>query len=150
MPAIRLALGATVAVAALAAAGCGGGGGEAGGTTETTTTETTATETSAGTAGGTLIGTIGSPGSPDDFVISLTTEDGTPVTTLAPGEYTLEVDDPSTIHNFRLTGPGGVDVASDVGGTGTESFTVTLEAGTYRFQCDPHASTMSGDFEVSG
>lgn len=152
MPIIRLAFGATLAAAALVLAGCGGGGGEAGGTettaTETTTTETTATETTP-VAGAKLVGRIGSPDSPDAFVITLTTEDGAAVTTLAPGTYTLEVDDPSTIHNFHLTGPG-VDVATDVGGTGTESFTVTLEAGSYHFQCDPHASTMNGDFQVSG
>lgn len=149
MPAIRLTFGATLAAAALVVAGCGGGGGEAGGTEETTTTQTTAAETTTGMAGGKLIGTVGSPGSPDDFVITLTTEDGAAVTTLAPGTYTLEVDDPSTIHNFHLSGPG-VDVATDVGGTGTESFTITLEAGSYHFQCDPHASTMKGDFAVSG
>jgi plastocyanin len=41
-------------------------------------------------------------------------------------------------------------VSTDVAAEGTESFTVELEAGTYTFVCDPHASTMNGSFEVSG
>ena len=88
-------------------------------------------------------GTVG-PG----FEISLTTEDGQPVETLAAGSYTLLTDDKSDIHNFHLTG-SGVDVSTDVGGTGTDSFDVTFTAGSYHFQCDPHASTMNGDFEVT-
>jgi plastocyanin len=33
---------------------------------------------------------------------------------------------------------------------GTATWNVTLEAGSYHFQCDPHASSMNGDFEVTG
>jgi len=73
--------------------------------------------------------------------------DGSPVSTLAAGDYTLEIDDQSSIHNFHLTGPG-VDVASDVGGTEDETSDITLEAGSYTFQCDPHASSMNGSFTV--
>jgi plastocyanin len=61
----------------------------------------------------------------------------------------LSVDDQSDIHNFHLTGEG-VDVTTDVSGTGTETFDVDLTSGTYTFVCDPHASTMSGSFEVAG
>ena len=68
-------------------------------TTETTETDTTAT-------GSRLIGTVGSESDPDAYVITLTTEDGSAVTTLAAGDYTLEINDLSSIHNFHLTGPG--------------------------------------------
>jgi plastocyanin len=151
-----LALTVVLAVVALAAVGCGGGDDEGSATTETTTeataTDTTATETTTGEAtGGTkLIGTVGSTDDADAFVITLKTEDGADVTTLTPGDYTLEINDLSTIHNFHLTGPGGVDVSSEVGEVEDEDYDVTLEAGTYNYVCDPHASQMSGSFEVSG
>jgi hypothetical protein len=91
-----------------------------------------------GGAGGTLEGTVG-PG----FEIALEGADG-----LAPGAYTLRVDDRASSHNFHLTGPGGVDVATSVAGEGAESFEVVLEAGEYTFLCDPHASSMRGSFTV--
>jgi len=132
-----------LAVLALAAAGCGGSNdNSASGTTETTSTETTTT-TSTG-AGTTLSGNVG-PG----FEISLKGSDGQDVTTLTAGTYTIDVDDQADIHNFHLTGPG-VDEMTDVSGTGTTTWTVTLQDGSYHFQCDPHSSTMNGDFQVSG
>lgn len=141
MTALRLALIAVLAVFSLAAAGCGGDDDATDDTTtltETTDTETTAdTETTTDTGGGALSGTVG-PG----FEISVDQS------SVAPGSYELEVEDLSDIHNFHLTGPGGVDVSTDVAGEGTESFTIELEAGTYDFVCDPHASTMNGTIEV--
>ena len=83
-------------------------------------------------------------------MITLTTEDGSAVTTLAAGDYTLEINDLSSIHNFHLTGPGDVDVMSEVDEIEDEDYDVTLEAGTYDFVCDPHASQMKGSFEVTG
>jgi hypothetical protein len=149
MRSIRLAFAALLAIGVLVAAGCGGDEEAA---TDTTTTETT-TETTPTTgtpsAGGTLVGTIGTSDDPDAFVIALATEDGSPVSTLAAGDYTLQIVDPSSIHNFHLTGTG-VDVASDVGGTEDETYDITLEPGTYTFVCDPHASSMNGSFEVGG
>ena len=68
------------AVAAVALVGCGGDDDE--GATETTT-ETTETDTTA--TGSRLIGTVGSESDPDAYVITLTTEDGSAVTTLAAG-----------------------------------------------------------------
>lgn len=139
MTVMRLALIAVLAVFALAAAGCGGDD-EA--TDDTTVTETTDTETTTGTettGGGTIRGTVG-PG----FEITV---DQTAVT---PGSYELAAEDLSDAHNFHLTGPGGVDVSTDVAEVGTETFTVELEPGTYEFVCDPHASTMNGTIEVSG
>ena len=140
MPGTRTALVIGFVVAALAVAGCGGDDGATATDTETVTTlpETLPAE------GAVLKGSVG-PG----FDISLSTEDGQAVETLAAGSYTLEVDDQSDIHNFHVTGTG-VDVNTDVGATGVESFDVTVEAGTYKFVCDPHAGSMNGSFEVSG
>jgi plastocyanin len=141
--ALRLALVAVLAVFALAVTACGSDDEASDDTTtltETTDTETTTdNETTTGTGGSTISGTVG-PG----FDISVDQ------TSVAPGSYELMVEDLSGIHNFHLTGPGGVDVSTDVAGEGTESFTVELETGTYNFVCDPHASTMSGTIEVSG
>jgi hypothetical protein len=140
MPGTRTALVVGLVVAALTVAGCGGDDEATATDTETVTTlpETLPAE------GAVLKGSVG-PG----FDISLSTEDGQAVETLAAGSYTLEVDDQSDIHNFHLTGTG-VDVKTDVGATGVESFDVTVEAGTYNFVCDPHAGSMNGSFEVSG
>jgi plastocyanin len=126
----------------LALAGCGGddeddGGGEAVATTEASTGGDTGGDTGEG-GGTTLNGSVG-PG----FVISLDGTDG-----LTAGDYTIAVNDQSSEHNFHLTGPGGVDVATDVSGEGEESFDVTLEAGEYTFVCDPHAAQMKGSFTV--
>jgi plastocyanin len=71
------------------------------------------------------------------------------VSTLAAGSYTIEVDDQSDIHNFHLTGPR-VEETTEVGATGTDTWNVTVEPGTYSFVCDPHAGSMNGDFEVVG
>jgi Copper binding proteins, plastocyanin/azurin family len=115
----------------LAVAGCGGDD------DETTTIDTTSETTGSG-GGTTLNGSVG-PG----FDISLDGTDG-----LTAGSYTLVVNDQAADHNFHLTGPGGVDVATDVGAEGEESFDVELEAGEYTFVCDPHASQMRGSFTV--
>jgi hypothetical protein len=64
------------------------------------------------------------------------------------GKIRLVVADLSSSHNFHLTGPG-VNVATSVGGTGTKTFTITLEKGTYRYRCDPHQSFMKGSFRIS-
>ena len=94
--------------------------------------------TGGGGGGTTLNGSVG-PG----FDISLDGTDG-----ITAGDYTIVVNDQSSAHNFHLTGPGGVDVATDVSEEGEESFDVTLEAGEYTFVCDPHASQMKGSFTV--
>jgi hypothetical protein len=127
----RAALLIVLVLLGLAVAGCGGDDDE-----ETTTAEET-TEASGGGGGTTLDGSVG-PG----FDISLAGSDG-----LTAGSYTLVVDDQSSAHNFHLTGPG-VDVATDVGAEGQESFEIELQAGEYMFVCDPHASQMNGSFTV--
>ncbi len=128
----HLVLIAVVAGLGLAAAGCGG--------KSSSSTPPPSTTTASG--GATLDGTVG-PG----FTIGLT-QDGNAVTTLTAGTYTLNVNDQADIHNFHLTG-SGVDVSTDVAFKGTKSFTITLTAGEYHFQCDPHAGSMNGDFTVS-
>ena len=63
------------------------------------------------------------------------------------GKIKLAVADKSSIHNFHLKGPR-VNVSTSVGATGSKTFTVTLKKGTYKFVCDPHASSMKGSFTV--
>lgn len=63
------------------------------------------------------------------------------------GKYTLVVSDRSSIHNFRLKGPG-VNVATSVPATGSKTFQVTLKKGKYTFLCDPHPTSMKGSFTV--
>ena len=118
-------------VLGLVLAGCGGDDDDAG--------DAAATTAESGEGGGTTLnGSVG-PG----FDISVSGADG-----ITAGDYTLVVDDQSPAHNFHLTGPGGVDVTTDVAAEGEESFDVTLEPGEYTFVCDPHASQMRGTFTV--
>lgn len=63
------------------------------------------------------------------------------------GKYTLVVRDKSSIHNFRLKGPG-VKVATSVPKTGTKTFKITLKKGKYTFLCDPHPTSMKGSFTI--
>lgn len=90
----------------------------------------------------TLFGTVG-PG----FTIRFVDAAGNRVSHLDPGTYTIQVEDKSPEHTFHLTGPG-VDRATDIEETGTFTWTVTVTDGRYHYQCDPHSSTMRGDFAV--
>ena len=91
-----------------------------------------------------LTGTVG-PG----FTITLT-KSGKKVTKLTPGKYTFVINDKASIHSYGLDGPHGFakDFTS-VSFKGTKTFTVTLKKGTYKFYCQPHESTMFGNFTVS-
>ena len=81
------------------------------------------------------------------FTISL--EQGAKkATSVRPGAYAVVIDDPSSAHNFHLTGPG-VNKTTGVGFTGNVTWKVTLKKGTYKFICDPHAAIMKGSFKVS-
>ena len=79
--------------------------------------------------------------------ISLRNADGSTVTHLDPGTYDIAVTDNAIDHNFHLSGPG-VDLATKVETMGSVTWTVTFTDGTYRFVCDPHATTMRGTFTV--
>jgi plastocyanin len=138
MPGARTGLVLVLALGIVGIVGCGGGDDGA----EATGTETaTAPIVDIGT---TLHASVG-PG----FEISFTTDDG-PIERLAPGEYTIDVDDKSSAHNFHLAGPG-VDEDSGVNEIGSSTWTVRFEEeGPYEFVCDPHAGSMNGDFEVTG
>jgi hypothetical protein len=135
----RLALPIGLAVVALAAVGCGDGDE---GSAETSTTGLPK-----------LIATVGTTDDPDAYEIKLTTDDGSEVTTtLPPGEYRLEINDLSTIHNFHLGGPrAAVDVATDVGGTGVRRAIVLLqEPESYIYVCDAHPTRMNVTFSIHG
>ena len=82
-------------------------------------------------------------GQGDAFTISLKGADctGADLTQIDAGTYDIVVHDYSQFHNFHLTGPGGVDMATDVAGitdppsTGV-TWTLTLVNGTYTYVCD--------------
>jgi hypothetical protein len=91
----------------------------------------------------TLRGEVG-PG----FTIFLRHADGTAVTHLDPGEYAIVVEDKSIEHNFHLLG-AGVNQLTSVENVETANWTVVFADGQiYRFQCDPHSTTMRGSFTV--
>jgi plastocyanin len=96
---------------------------------------------SASSKSATLTGTVG-PG----FTISLK-QGSKRVTKLKPGKYTFVINDKSGIHNFHLRGPG-VNKMTSVGFTGKKTWKLTLKKGTYKYVCDPHASSMKGSFKV--
>ena len=113
-------------------------------TTEATSTESGTTTSEGGSASGALEGETG-PG----FEIEVK-QDGQDAETVKAGTYTLKVEDKSDMHNFHLIGPGVDEEVTDVPFVGEKSVTVTLEKGTYTYQCDPHASNgMKGTFTVT-
>ena len=73
---------------------------------------------------------------------------GKDLKTIKAGTYRIKVEDPSTIHNFRLKGLG-VNKATSVVGKTERVWTVTLKKGIYKFVCDPHATTMRGTVRVT-
>ena len=98
---------------------------------------------SAGAQNPTLFGTVG-PG----FSIRVVDGAGNRVTRIPPGTYTVQVNDLAAAHNFHLSGPGGFDMSTTVEGTGSATWTVTFQEGTYHYQCDPHFTQMKGDITV--
>jgi len=81
------------------------------------------------------------------FSISMADAAGVTVTRVPAGTYSIDVSDLSAEHNFHLFGPG-VDMATDVAGTGDVTWSVTLVDGTYSFHCDAHPRTMKGTLGV--
>ena len=87
----------------------------------------------------------------DSFQISLRTAAGAAVTDLPAGAYDIEIRDHSDLHNFHLTGPGGVNVSTDVAFIGTRTVQVTLQdKARYTFLCDAHPTSMRGTFTTGG
>jgi len=82
------------------------------------------------------------------FTISIANAAGVKVTRVLPGSYSIQVRDLSPEHSFHLTGPGGVDKFTDITGTGTVTWDVTLVNGTYTYLCDAHPTTMRGTLKV--
>lgn len=89
-----------------------------------------------------LFGTVG-PG----FSIRLDDAAGNLVTQVDPGTYEIVVRDLAEDHNFHLSGPG-VNELTSVEGTGTVTWTVSLQAGRYTILCDPHATSMRRELTV--
>ncbi len=90
----------------------------------------------------TLTGIVG-----PQFNISLTAG-GKKVTKLKHGTYVFKISDRSSIHNFRLKGPG-VNKTTSIGKKGSYTWKLKLAPGKYKYVCDPHASFMKGSFTVS-
>ena len=86
-------------------------------------------------------------GANDAYSIRLQDANGTRVTHLDAGTYTIKVHDLSTVHNFHLTGPG-VDMATAVEEAQEATWAVTFTDGTYTYVCDAHSSIMRGSFTV--
>ena len=136
---VKLALVLACAALIVGATACGGD--DSSSSDETTTEAATTPEPSGGggSASATLTGETG-PG----FEISVSQD------TVKAGTYTLDIEDKSEMHNFHLVGPGVDEEITDVPFVGEKSVTVTLEPGTYTFQCDPHvAQGMKGTFTVT-
>jgi plastocyanin len=84
----------------------------------------------------------------DNYTITLRYPDGTDVTTIPRGTYTIEVRDQSTFHNFRLTG-SGFDQATGINEVETVTWTVNLTPGVWDYLCDPHPVDMFRQFTVT-
>lgn len=106
-----------------------------------------APDSAAGGGSTVLTGRVGTPEDPEAYEIALLDSSGEPVTSLPAGDYTIEVSDPSTLHNFHLTGES-VDETTSVPELEETTFEVTLEPGEYSYVCDPHPN-MSGSFTVT-
>ena len=142
-----LAIGLCLTSSLLLAA-CGQDGSTTPAAAPTTASTDSSTTTSASAAGGNrLTGTVGTQAEPDAFTITLTDASGQPVSTLPAGDYTIVVNDLSTIHNWHLKG-GSVDEATTVPEVGEKTFEVSLTAGSYTFVCDPHPRMM-GELTVT-
>lgn len=73
---------------------------------------------------------------------------GVDVTHLAAGSYTVNVNDISDQHNFRLRGPNGLEMRTDIWTVDPQVWTgLEFVDGLYHFNCEHHAQ-MFGDFTV--
>jgi plastocyanin len=133
------------------AVACGGDDNEPSAGGQTTTEESTTTEstesTTTGGGGNASMELEGETG--PGFTIEVE-QNGQDAEEVEAGTYTLKVEDKSEMHNFHLIGPGVDEEVTDVPFVGEKEVTVTLQPGTYTYQCDPHAASgMKGTFEVT-
>lgn len=83
------------------------------------------------------------------FTITLKTATGKSFTSLKKGKYTIVVRDKASIHNAHLIAPGGISKKTGVSFVGTVTWKVKFtKAGTLRYLCDPHATTMHGSKKI--
>jgi plastocyanin len=82
------------------------------------------------------------------FSIKVADANGTSVSQLDPGDYSITIKNLSVAqeHNFHLTGPG-VDKAS-LFDNNTVTWDLTFVDGTYKWKCDAHPLQMKGSFHV--
>jgi plastocyanin len=78
--------------------------------------------------------------------IAFTNADGSKVTTLEPGTYSIAVSDRTANDNFRLAGPG-VEEHTQVFPGAEYTWTVTLPPGRYSYFSERH-TTLRGSFTV--
>lgn len=85
------------------------------------------------------------------FTIHLKNASGKRVSTLKRGTYRITVVDKSSIHDFKLEGPGVQKTITGIKFVGTKTATVTFKKGTYTYVCTPHRKipTMKGTFRVT-
>ncbi len=73
---------------------------------------------------------------------------GVDVEHLNPGTYTVNVNDSSNQHNFRLTGPNGLELRTDIWTVDPQVWSsLSFTDGLYHYNCEHHAQ-MFGDFTV--
>jgi len=91
-------------------------------------------------------------GTNDGFTITLNDASGKKVSRIAPGTYTVLVEDRSALHDFHLASneDATVDFRTDLEFVGEKSFTVTFRDDTrYAYACEPHWQVMNGEFFVT-
>jgi plastocyanin len=139
---------AAIVLGVALASGTFGCGGDSSSASDNATTEAATTEgATTSEAGGSTSGLKGETGPGFTIEVSL---DGEDAETIKADTYTLEVEDKSDMHNFHLIGPGVDEEVTDVPFVGKKTVTVTLQKGTYTYQCDPHAASgMKGTFAVT-
>ncbi len=80
--------------------------------------------------------------------ISLRAANGSRLSSLAPGAFTIAVADRSATDGFRLVGPG-IAKATGIVFRGTATWRVTLKAGSYTYRSVRHPK-LRGSFTLSG
>jgi len=84
-----------------------------------------------------IVGTVG-PG----FTISVSPR------RVQPGTYRLVVRDRSSMHNWHIRG-SGVNKQTGIPFQGTRRFTIEVDAGRYRINCDVHPTSMRTSLRVA-